>query len=82
MSKKEILCSYSKTQEEALDQAPWPGPLGQHILEHISKKAWSLWLEEQTRLINEHRLAVYKTDDKAFLMQKLKDFFNINNDQL
>lgn len=79
MSEK-IFCSYLKTEEESLDQAPWPGPIGLYLKKHISKKAWLLWLEEQTKLINENRLAVYKAPDRAFLMEKLKIFFQLNDE--
>jgi len=76
---KKIICCYLKTEQEALLQAPLPGALGDYLLHHVSKKAWGLWLEEQTKIINENRLAVYKPHDKKLLLTKLKDFFQIDN---
>ena len=53
-----IYCMKYKKEAEGLDRAPYPGPLGQKIYDHISKEAWSEWLNHQTMLINEYRLSM------------------------
>lgn len=76
---KIILCDYLKAEEIALEHNVWAEPLGEYLKGHISQKAWNLWLEEQTRLINENRLALYKSKDRDFLTEKLKEFFKISH---
>ncbi|MAZ77092.1 MAG: oxidative damage protection protein, partial [Legionellaceae bacterium] len=45
-----VYCEKLKKDAEALDFAPYPGELGQKILNHISKEAWQQWLAHQTML--------------------------------
>ena len=73
-----IWCDYLKCQAPALEQIVWQEPWGSYLKEHISQSAWNLWLEEQTKLINEHRLALFKAEDRAFLTQKMKEFFKLD----
>ncbi|MBM4222298.1 MAG: oxidative damage protection protein [Gammaproteobacteria bacterium] len=72
-----IYCQYLKGQHPAMKTAPYSDALGQYLIEHISQKAWDLWREEQTRLINEYRLQPFKSETKAFLKEKMCIFFRI-----
>lgn len=45
MSQPMIECTYFKRQLPALTSAPVPGPLGEHLREHISQDAWQEWLK-------------------------------------
>jgi Fe-S cluster biosynthesis and repair protein YggX len=60
---------------EGLDRAPYPGELGQRILENVSKEAWQLWLQHQTMLINEYRLVPIEPKARAFLEDEMEKFF-------
>ena len=59
---------------EGLDFAPYPGELGQRVLEHISKTAWQQWLGHQTMLINEYRLNMLDPKAREFLTQEMEKF--------
>jgi Fe-S cluster biosynthesis and repair protein YggX len=59
---------------EALDKAPYPGELGQRILEQVSRQAWSEWLAHQTMLINENRLSPRDPSARAFLAAEMEKF--------
>ena len=37
-------CVVLGCEGEALDAAPWPGELGQRILDNVSKAGWQQWL--------------------------------------
>lgn len=74
-----IDCAYLKRPEKELEQAPIPGPLGEYLKKNISQAAWQLWCDEQTRLINENRLSLAKPQDRAFLQQQLRSFFQITD---
>ena len=59
---------------EALDRPPYPGELGQRILEQISRQAWSEGLAHQTMLINENRLSPRDPQARAFLAAEMEKF--------
>jgi len=69
-----VHCSYLDRDEEALDRAPLPGPLGQRILEEISKPAWKKWLAHQTMLINENRLSPINPEHRKYLEAQAEAF--------
>lgn len=73
MSRK-VHCAYLDREEEGLDRAPLPGPLGQRILEEISKPAWRQWLAHQTLLINENRLSPINPEHRKYLEQQAEAF--------
>ena len=59
---------------EGLDAAPYPGPRGKDIFEHVSKQAWQEWLQHQTMMINEKRLNVMDPATQTFLQQEFDKF--------
>lgn len=69
-----IFCTKLKKQAESLETPPFPGPLGEKILEEISAEAWKLWLAHQTILINEYRLNVIDPKSRQFLREELEKF--------
>jgi len=69
-----IFCSYTKQEDEGLDRAPLPGPLGQKIFDNISKPAWRKWLAHQTLLINENRLSPINPEHRKYLEQQAEAF--------
>lgn len=74
-----VMCRKYQTEMEGLPRAPFPGPKGQDIFEHVSKKAWQEWLHEQTMLINEKHLNVMDPQAKAFLDEQRDRFLNNEN---
>ena len=69
-----IFCQKLQQQAEGLATPPYPGELGQRIYAHISKQAWQLWIEHQTRLINEYRLNLMEAKSRQFLIQEMEKF--------
>jgi Fe-S cluster biosynthesis and repair protein YggX len=61
-------------EAEGLERAPYPGELGQRILENVSKEAWQKWLAHQTMLINEYRLVVFEPKARQFLVAEMEKF--------
>lgn len=70
-----VNCVKLGKQAEGLDRAPYPGELGQRLLQNVSKEAWQLWLRHQTMLINEHRLSPIDPKHRAFLEGEMEKFF-------
>ena len=70
-----VNCIKLKKEAEGLDKAPYPGELGQRILEQVSKEAWQGWLRHQTILINENRLSPVNPEHRAFLEKEMENYF-------
>jgi len=62
-------------EAEGLEKAPYPGELGQRILEQVSKEAWQQWLRHQTMLINEYRLVPFEPKARRFLVGEMEKYF-------
>ncbi|MBS0350566.1 MAG: oxidative damage protection protein [Proteobacteria bacterium] len=69
-----IYCLKLKKEAEGLAALTCPGALGKKIYDHISKEAWQLWIEHQTRLINEYRLNLMEAQARKFLAQEMEKF--------
>ncbi|MDF1796279.1 MAG: oxidative damage protection protein [Coxiellaceae bacterium] len=70
----QVQCQRLGKQAEALDYAPYPGPLGQRVLENISKEGWQDWINHQTMLINEYRLNLTDKKSREFLETEMVKF--------
>jgi Fe-S cluster biosynthesis and repair protein YggX len=69
-----VFCTKLQQHAQALDKAPLPGAIGQRILQEISLPAWQLWLEKQTKIINENRLSPIDPAHKAQLLSEMETF--------
>jgi len=69
-----IFCQKLQAALEGFDMAPYPGPLGERIVQSISKQAWKQWLAHQTMLINEYRLSMIDPKARQFLAQEMEKF--------
>jgi len=74
----EVYCKKLNKRLEALEEPPIPGKLGEKIHQHISKKAWALWLAHQTMLINEYRLNMMDKSARDFLQKEMHTFLFSN----
>ncbi|WP_190599994.1 oxidative damage protection protein [Candidatus Vesicomyidisocius sp. SY067_SCS001] len=70
-----VKCIKLNLKLEALDRMPYPGELGQRILNNISKQGWALWLEHQTMLINENNLNLMDSNAQIYLKEQMEKFF-------
>jgi Fe-S cluster biosynthesis and repair protein YggX len=69
-----VKCVKLGEEAEGLDQPPFPGPKGQFIFENVSKQAWADWLNMQTMIINEQRLASFDPRAKKILEEEREKF--------
>ena len=70
-----VMCVKLGREAEALERAPYPGPLGEKVLANVSKEAWQRWLGHQTMLINEYRLTPIEPEARKFLETEMEKFF-------
>ncbi|WWP02665.1 MAG: oxidative damage protection protein [Candidatus Dasytiphilus stammeri] len=71
---KIIYCQYLKCQSEAQDYKIYPGKLGDIIYNNISKKAWAIWLLQQTKIINEKKLNMNNIQDQNLIENEMISF--------
>lgn len=69
-----VFCKKLGQQAEGLEEAPYPGEIGQRIYNEISKSAWKSWLSHQTMLINEYRLSLIEPKSRQFLEEEMQKF--------
>lgn len=69
-----VYCQKLHKEAPGLSFAPFPGELGQRILQNISQEAWKQWMSHQTLLINEHRLSLVDPQARSFLAKEMEAF--------
>jgi Fe-S cluster biosynthesis and repair protein YggX len=72
---RNVHCIKLGRDAEGLDFPPYPGALGQRILENVSKEAWQFWLEHQKRLVNENRLNLADPKARKYLAAQMEAHF-------
>jgi Fe-S cluster biosynthesis and repair protein YggX len=58
-----------------LDSVPWPGALGQRILDNVSAQAWKLWEDRQKMILNEYKLLPWQKEAQELIAKQLEEFF-------
>ncbi len=69
-----IQCMKLGKESEGMGSPPFPGPKGQYIFENISKQAWQEWMDMQTMIINEQRLASFDPKARKLLEAEREKF--------
>ena len=72
---KMVKCIKLGKEAEGLDAPPWPGELGQKVLENVSKEAWLEWMRLQTMIINEQRISPLDPEARSFIAQEMEKYF-------
>jgi len=75
-----VYCVKLNKELEALERAPYPGELGNKILDSVSKDAWRMWLDHQTMLINENNLNLFEESSQSYLKEQMEKYFFSDND--
>ena len=74
-SGRNVFCVKFQKDLPGLDEAPWPGDLGQRIYEHVSADAWKLWEERMKMILNEYRLMPWQKEAQDLVAKHMEDFF-------
>ena len=75
MAEHIVHCVKFQKDLPGLDEAPWPGALGQRIYENVSEKAWDLWKEHFKMVMNEFRLNPAAKESQGIIEKQMEDFF-------
>ena len=73
---RKVFCRKYQENLEGMSSPPYPGEKGKDLFENVSEKAWKEWQNNQTMLINEHRLSLMDPDARKFLTQEMHRFFD------
>ena len=73
-NQRTVFCQKLKQELPGLEKPPFPGELGERIYQGISKQAFSLWIKQQTILINEHQLKMSDAKSRDFLFKEMEKF--------
>ena len=71
-----VFCKKFQQDLDGLEKPPYPGPKGQEIFDHVSKKAWDEWLTHQTMLINEKKLSMADSQSRKYLSEQMDKFLS------
>jgi|GEM_PF-167806 len=69
-----VQCVVLEREAEALDAPPYPGELGQRIVESVSKEGWTQWLERLVLIINENQLSSADPENLDHIEQHMVGF--------
>ena len=58
-----------------LEEAPWPGEIGQRIYEQVSAQAWGMWKDHAKMLLNEFRMAPWTPEAQKMIREQMEGFF-------
>ncbi len=75
----QIHCRKCDTDQEGFEKAPYPGALGQTILEQTCPACYEAWQKFSVMVINDFRLKPYLPQDKEVIVQNMKKFLNLTN---
>jgi len=70
----DITCARCGQTRAGFERPPFPGTIGQRIVESICQDCWSQWLRQQTMLINHYGLNVMDPQARNFLKQNMQAF--------
>ena len=70
-----VTCVKLGKQLPGLEKAPWPGELGQRILDNVSVEAWKMWEERMRMILNEYRLLPFQKEAQELIAKQMEEFF-------
>ena len=70
-----VHCVKLKKELPGLEEAPFPGELGQRIYEHVSAEAYELWKPHLTTIINHYGLNPAEPETRKMLRKEMEAFF-------
>ncbi len=58
-------------------ESPFPGKLGEKIGSSVCAECWTAWQDEQTKIINEHRISLIDPKGRELLDSQMKAFLKL-----
>lgn len=74
-----FICQRTGRPGTKMPSAPFRGPVGAWIGEHISAETWREWIGQGTKVINELRLDFSREDHQAIYDQHMREYLGIDD---
>ena len=71
---KFVHCAVLNAEAEAMETAPYPGDIGERILNNVSREGWKQWLERLVTIINENQMTTGDVETQKFIEQHMLGF--------
>jgi Fe-S cluster biosynthesis and repair protein YggX len=62
---------------EPMPTRPMPSALGDEVQKKVCPVCWQEWMGMSTKVINEHRLQLFRPEHQAFWIVQLRLFLNL-----
>ncbi len=72
-----FLCQRTGQPGTELDGAPFKGTVGEWIAGNISAETWDQWIHQGTKVINEMRLDLSRSEDSAMYDEHMYEFLGV-----
>ncbi|MCE9619019.1 MAG: Fe(2+)-trafficking protein [Planctomycetes bacterium] len=77
-----FVCTRTGRPGTQLESAPFRGPVGEWIRQHISAETWKAWIGQGTKVINELRLDFSRDRDQEVFEQHMHEYLGIDAETL
>jgi Fe-S cluster biosynthesis and repair protein YggX len=77
-----FMCTRTGRPGTQLPRAPFKGPVGEWIQQHISAETWRDWIGQGTKVINELRLDFSREEDQDAYDRHMREFLGIDDEVL
>jgi len=75
-----FVCQQTGRPGTRMPRPPFRGPVGQWIQENISKETFDQWIGQGTKVINELRLDLSRTEDEQIYDAHMREFLGITDE--
>jgi len=76
-----IQCLRCKREAPALTSSPYPGELGEELMEKTCAGCWAEWQRVEIMVINELRLDFMDAKSQEILIQHLREFLCLDPEE-
>ena len=73
-----FICHRTGRAGTRLPKAPFKGPVGEWIYEHIAAETWRAWVGQGTKVVNELRLDLSRDEDAAMYDRHMFEYLGID----
>ena len=69
-----VTCARCGQTRAGFERPPFPGAIGDGVVDEIWQECWAQWLRQQTMLINHYGLNVMDPQARSFLTKNMEAF--------
>lgn len=70
----DVTCSRCGETRAGFERPPFPGPIGDRVVQEICQDCWNQWTRQQMMLINHYGLNLMDPQSRTFLTKQMQAF--------